>query len=388
MPKPSSKPANPCFSSGPCAKRPGWTPEAVHKLAILGRSHRGELAKAQIFEVLQRSRKILNIPDDYHVALVPASDTGAIEMAMWSLLGPLPIDLLAWENFGFEWMRDVQQQLKLPNVNYLTAPYGEIPDLTQVNPDHDCIFVWNGTTAGVSLPNADWIKDNRQGLTFCDATSSIFGVDMNWSKLDITTWSWQKGLGGEAAHGMLALSPRAMERLQTHIPAWPLPKIFRLMKNGALMKDVFDGLTINTVSMWCVADCLDALLWAEKIGGLPTLLGRTQANFKVIEDWVAKTPWIEFTAKDPATRAVTSVNLSIIDPWFTGFTPEDQRQIVRHLAKKLEQEKVAYDIASHMMAPPGLRFWAGPTVETSDLQTLLPWVEWGYEQLKTEKQAA
>jgi phosphoserine aminotransferase len=386
MEKPANKPANPNFSSGPCAKRPGWTPDAL-KGAFLGRSHRHKDGAARIKWVIEEQRALLGIPADYKVAVVPGSDTGAIEMAMWGMLGERGVDVLVWEQFGLEWHTDITTELKLPNVRTFKAGYGELPDLSQVDFNNDVIFTWNGTTSGVRVPNGDWIKGDRKGLTFCDATSAVFAYDMPWDKLDVTTWSWQKALGGEAAHGMLVLSPRALERLKNYTPAGrPLPKLFRLMKKGAVLDEVFEGLTINTPSMLCIEDCADALRWVKSIGGNAATIKRTQANFDAIAAWVAKTPWIEFLAPVADTRSMTSVCLKITDPWVAGLGDDDQQAFIKAICKKLETEQVAYDCASYRSAPPGLRFWVGATVETSDVAAALPWVEWAFEAAKAETQ--
>ena len=325
---------------------------------------------------------MLGIPHDYLAGIVPASDTGAFEMAMWTMLGARGVDVLAWESFGEGWLTDITRQLKLSDVRSFTAPYGEIPDLGQVDFDRDVIFTWNGTTSGVRVPDGDWIADDREGLTFCDATSALFAMEVDWQKLDVVTWSWQKALGGEAAHGMLALSPRAVERLESWTPTWPLPKIFRLTKGGKLSADIFAGSTINTPSMLAVEDHLDALAWSEKLGGLPALIERSRANLAAIEDWVSRTPWIDFLAPDPAIRSSTSICLSITDAWFVDQSPDAQNGIIKKLVRLLESEGVAYDIGSYRDAPPGLRIWGGGTVETADIKALLPWLEWGYGQLK------
>ncbi len=366
--QPATRPANPRFSSGPTAKRPGWT-SAVLADACLGRSHRSAPAKAKLASVIDRSRAILGIPDDYRLAIVPASDTGAVEMALWSLLGPRGVDVLAWESFGKAWVTDVVKQLKLPDVRVLEADYGALPDLAQVAPDRDVVFTWNGTTSGVRVPDADWLR-GRDGLAICDATSAAYAMPLPWDRLDAVTWSWQKALGGEAQHGMLALSPRAVERLEGHTPAWPMPKLFRLTKAGALVEGLFKGETINTPSMLAVEDHLDALAWAEGLGGLPALIARTEANAKVIAAWVAATPWIDYLAADPATRSTTSVCLRLSDP--------AEAPVAKVMTQLLSEVGVAYDIGPHRDAPAGLRIWAGATVEASDLAALLPWLDWAY----------
>jgi len=378
-PKPPVRPTTANFCSGPCAKRPGWTPEVLAD-AALGRSHRGKLGKARIVELNDRSRKLLGMPDDYLLGIVPASDTGAVEMALWSLLGPRGVDLLAWESFGLGWVTDVTKQLKLPDVRTLVADYGELPDLSQVDFSRDVVFTWNGTTSGVRVPNGDWIPDDRQGLTIVDATSAVFAMDVPWKKCDVVTWSWQKVLGGEAAHGMLALSPRAVERLESYEPAWPIPKIFRLTSGGKLIKGIFQGDTINTPSMLCVEDHLDALKWAESIGGLPALIGRSQANLAALEKWVAKSDWAAFLADDPATRSSTSICLVINAPWFQALSRDEQTAAAKSLSNRLEKEGVAFDVMSYRDTPPGLRLWGGATVEPSDTEKVTAWLDWAYAE--------
>ena len=379
--KPSLRPNCTHFSSGPCAKRPGWSVDALNA-ALTGRSHRSKPGKAKLKQVIEQSRSILGIPDSYKLGIVPASDTGAVEMALWSLLGVRGVDMLAWESFGEGWVSDVAKQLKLPDMRKLTAPYGKLPDLTQVDPARDTVFTWNGTTSGVRVPNADWIAADRQGLTICDATSAAFAMKLDWPKLDVVTWSWQKVLGGEAAHGMIALSPRAVERLESHVPAWPMPKIFRMTSGGKLIKGIFEGETINTPSMVAVEDALDGLKWAEGVGGLDGLIGRTERNFAAIEAWVDRTPEIGFLAEDVATRSTTSVCLSFTDPWFKGLSAEQQAAFAKDIAAKLEAEQAAFDIGGYRDAPPGLRIWAGATVETADLEALFPWIDWAYSALR------
>jgi phosphoserine aminotransferase len=371
MQRPFTRPQIPNFSSGPCAKRPGYDVSQLD-LRMLGRSHRSVLGKEVLGLACSETARILGLPADYRIGIVPASDTGAVEMALWSLLGPRAVDLLAWESFGAGWVNDVVNQLKLSKVTVHEAPYGELPDLTRVDFEHDVVFTWNGTTSGVCVPNGDWIPDQRTGLTICDATSAAFAMDLPWRKLDVVTFSWQKALGGEGAHGMLILSPRAVQRLETYTPTWPLPKIFRLTANGKLLEGVFVGDTINTPSMLCVADWLDTLAWCESIGGVPGCIARSKANLKVIEDFVVDRPWIEFLAKSIQTRSSTSVCL-MLD------LPAEQ---VRGIATLLEREGVAYDIAAYKDAPPGLRIWCGCTVMRSDLLTLMPWIDWAYEQVK------
>jgi phosphoserine aminotransferase len=367
---PATRPKNPQFSSGPCAKRPGWS-LAQLEAACVGRSHRSAEGKAKLAEVIDRSRKLLGMPADYRLGIVPASDTGAVEMALWSLLGARGVDVLAWESFGKGWVADVVQQLKLKDVRSLEADYGALPDLRQADSDRDIVFTWNGTTSGVRVPNGDWIKADRQGLTICDATSAVFAMALPWDRLDVVTWSWQKVLGGEAAHGMIALSPRAVARLESYKPAWPLPKIFQLSKGGKLIDGIFKGDTINTPSMLCVEDALDGLRWAERIGGLPALIARSEANLAAIAAWVARAPWIEFLAEDAAIRSPTSVCFKMADAKAAG-------GIVDLLAK----EGVAYDIGSYRDAPPGLRIWGGATVETADLQALFPWLDWAWAEIR------
>jgi phosphoserine aminotransferase len=379
--KPNVRPANPCFSSGPCAKRPGWTVEAL-KAALVGRSHRAKVGKDRLQEVVTRSRAILGIPENWRVAIVPASDTGAVEMALWSLLGARPVDVLVWESFGEGWATDVAKQLKLADARIMSAPYGELPDLTAVDWTHDVVFTWNGTTSGARVPNGDWIAADRKGLAICDATSAVFAMDVAWQKLDVVTWSWQKVLGGEAAHGMLALSPRAVERLESYVPPWPLPKIFRLTSKGKLSAGIFAAETINTPSMLCVEDALDGLRWAEKLGGLPALKARSEANLAAIARWVERTPWIDFLVADPAVRSSTSVCLKIVDDWFQRLSPDAQRDQVKRLEAMLDAEGAAYDIAGHRDALPGLRIWCGATVETSDVEALLPWLDWAYAEIR------
>ena len=374
---PGVRPANPCFSSGPCAKRPGFTLDALSG-AFLGRSHRAAAPKARLAAVIQRSRAILAMPPDWRLGIVPASDTGAFELALWSLLGARGVDILSFESFGEGWATDIVRHLRLADARVLSAPYGQLPDLTQVRPDRDIIFPWNGTTSGVRVPNAEWIAADREGLAICDATSAAFAMDLDWSRLDVVTWSWQKVLGGEAAHGMLALSPRAVARLETHTPPWPLPKLFRLMSKGKLNEGIFRGETINTPSMLCVEDALDGLRWAEGIGGLPLLIARSEANLRAVAGWVARTPWVDFLAENPAMRSCTSICLKIVAPWFTALPPDGQAKAAKQLASALEQQGVAYDIGAYRDAPPGLRIWGGATVETADIAALLPWLDWAY----------
>jgi phosphoserine aminotransferase len=379
--KPAVRPHAPFFSSGPCAKRPGWTPEIL-KSAVLGRSHRSKAGKARLQDAIDRTRAVLQIPADYRIGIVPASDTGAVEMAMWSMLGARPVDMVAWESFGKDWITDAVKQLKLKDARQITADYGHLPDLSRVNPDHDVVFTWNGTTSGVRVPDAGWIAADRAGLTICDATSAAFSQDLDWPKLDVVTFSWQKALGGEAAHGMLILSPRAVERLETYKPAWPLPKIFRMTKDGKIVEGIFKGETINTPSMLCVEDYIDALKWAENAGGLRGLIARSDANLRAVSNWVAKTDWVEFLPVDPKTRSNTSVCLIIADPWFKGLEAEAQAAAAKKIADLLEKEGVALDIGAYRDAPPGLRIWCGATVETADLEALTPWLDWAWGQVK------
>ena len=381
MKEPTLKPSRPFFASGPCAKRPGWSVEALSG-AFLGRSHRSSLGKARLHEVIEKSRSVLGIPSDYRVGIVPASDTGAVEMVLWSVLGPRGVDMLAWESFGAGWVTVVVKQLKLPDVRQHEAEYGALPDLSKVDPARDVVFTWNGTTSGVRVPNADWIRADREGLAICDATSAAFAMDLPWDKLDVVTWSWQKVLGGEAAHGMLVLSPRAVARLESYAPPRPLPKIFRMVKAGKLNEDIFKGSTINTPSMLCVEDALDGLRWAESIGGLPALLARSRQNLAVLERWVDKTPWVEFLAKNPAIRSSTSICLSLVEPWFLALPKDARMAHVKKLTGLLEKRDVAYDINSYVDAPPGLRIWGGGTIEASDLEALTPWLDWAYSETR------
>jgi phosphoserine aminotransferase len=385
--KPDIRPANPHFSSGPCAKRPGWTLEALSD-ASLGRSHRAKVGKAKLKDVIERTRAVLGIPADYKIGIVPASDTGAVEMALWSLLGQRGIDMLAWESFGKGWITDVTKQLKLKDVRLIEAGYGELPDLAQVDFSRDVVFTWNGTTSGVRVPDGAWIADDRQGLTICDATSAAFAMDLAWPKLDVVTWSWQKVMGGEAAHGMLVLSPRAVERLESYTPAWPMPKIFRMTKGGKLIADIFEGATINTPSMLCVEDALDGLKWGEQVGGLKGLIKRTEANMAAITKWVEGTDDFAFLAKDARFRSPTSVCLVVTAPWFTALGAEAQAAAAKKLAALLEAEGVALDVGAYRDAPPGLRIWAGATIETSDLEALFPWLEWALAQTHGQLAAA
>ncbi len=380
LPRPDVRPANPHFSSGPCAKRPGWSLAALAG-AQLGRSHRAKEPKARLAEVITRSRAILGMPADWRLGIVPASDTGAVEMALWSLLGARPVDILSFESFSAGWANDVVKQLKLADVRVLEAPYGTLPDLAAVNPAHDLVLAWNGTTSGVRLPDGDFISTDREGLVIADATSAAFAMELPWDKLDAVTWSWQKVLGGEAAHGMLALSPRAVERLLTYKPAWPMPKVFRLVSGGKLAEGVFKGETINTPSMLAVEDALDGLRWAESVGGLAALVARSEANLAAIARFVSARDWVDFLAERPETRSPTSICLRITAPWFVSLDAAGQAEAAKKLASLLEAEGVAYDIASYRDAPPGLRIWGGSTVETSDIEALLPWLDWAAAQV-------
>jgi len=385
--RPAAKPAVTHFSSGPCAKRPGWSLDAL-KGALVGRSHRASEGKARIQELQDRSRAILGLPKDWRIGIVPASDTGAVELALWSLLGARGVDILAWESFGAGWVTDVTKQLKLKDVRVMDAPYGALPDLAKVDPDRDVVFTWNGTTSGVRVPNGDWIKDERKGLTICDATSAVFAMDMPWQKLDVVTWSWQKVLGGEAAHGMLALSPRAIERLESYTPAWPLPKIFRLTSKGKFNESIFKAETINTPSMLCVEDQIDALKWAESLGGLKALIARSEANLAAVSAWVANSRWAGFLAKNANERSCTSICLEFVDPAVRGRPAAEQAELGKKIASLLAKEKVAYDIGAYRDAPPGLRIWGGATVESADIKALLPWLDWAYAESIVPAKAA
>lgn len=377
IPRPAVRPARPEFSSGPCAKRPGWTPESL-KDAVLGRSHRSKPGKARLQAAIDLTRKVLQVPDSYLIGIVPGSDTGAVEMAMWSLLGPRRVQLLAFESFGKDWVTDVVKQLKLP-AEVLEAPYGELPDLSRVDPAADLVFTWNGTTSGVRVPDAGFISADREGLTLCDATSAAFAQDLDWAKLDVVTFSWQKALGGEGAHGVLVLSPRAVARLESHTPAWPMPKLFRMTKNGKVTLDLFEGATINTPSMLCVEDVIDALEWGQGIGGLSAMRARADANLAALAGWVARTPWVDFLAADPATRSNTSVCLKVVDARVAALSADAQADFAKTLASLLDKEGAALDVAGYRDAPPGLRIWCGATVETADLEALTPWLDWAFE---------
>jgi phosphoserine aminotransferase len=378
---PAVRPSVPHFSSGPCAKRPGWRPQNL-TAAVLGRSHRSKPGKAKLKRAIDLTREVLQVPADYRIGIVPASDTGAVEMALWSLLGPRPVTLLAWESFGEGWVNDVVKELKLKDVTTLKAAYGELPDLTKVDPASDVVFTWNGTTSGVRVANADWIAADRGGLTICDATSAAFAQPLEWSKLDVVTFSWQKALGGEAAHGMLILSPRAVARLESYTPPWPLPKIFRMTKGGKIIDGIFQGETINTPSMLCVEDYLDALDWAKAAGGLAGLRARADGNTRVIIDWVSRAKWIDFLARDPAIRSNTSVCLKVVDPAVARLAPDAQAAFVKGIAAALDKEGIAYDIDAYRDAPPGLRIWCGSTVERADVEALTLWLDWAYAKAK------
>jgi len=385
--KPTNKPQNPCFSSGPCAKRPGWSLAGLQDFPA-GRSHRAKVGKNKLAKVIEQSKAILQMPADYVLGIVPASDTGAIEMAMWSMLGQRGVDVFAWESFGSGWATDCKKQLKLQDLRVFEADYGKLPDLSQADWNRDVIFTWNGTTSGVKVPNADWIADDRQGLSICDATSAVFAMDIDWKKLDVVTWSWQKVMGGEGGHGMLALSPRAVERLQSYTPDRPLPKIFQLTKGGKLIEGIFKGETINTPSMLAVEDALDGLNWGEQVGGVKGLVARSNANLQALENWVAKSDWIDFLAESKEIRSNTSVCLKISDTWYAALSQEEQEKGAKKIASLLEAENVAYDIGSYRDAPAGLRIWAGATIETSDIETLTAWLDWAWGEVKNVAQAA
>ncbi|MEM8799604.1 MAG: phosphoserine transaminase [Pseudomonadota bacterium] len=379
--RPDVRPARPYFSSGPTTKRPGWSFDVLNN-ALLGRSHRAGPCKARLKLAIDKSRELLGIPDDYLVGIVPASDTGAVEMAMWSMLGERPVSVLAWESFGKDWVTDTMAELKLPDADIRTANFGALPDFATVPKNNDIVFTWNGTTSGLKVPNADWIADDRGGITICDATSAAFAMELPWSKLDVTTYSWQKVMGGEAAHGMLILSPRAVERLETYEAPRPLPKLFRLTKGGKLIKGIFEGATINTPSMLCVEDYIDTLSWGEGLGGLQALISRAETSLSHIETWVESSPWAAFLAEDKAIRSCTGVCLKIIDPWFAALSDEEKPNVPKALAKLLDDEGVAFDINGYRSAPPGLRIWCGATVEPDDVKALLPWLDWAYAEVK------
>lgn len=382
--KPKTKPSNPNFSSGPCSKPPNWSISYLSN-ALTGRSHRSKIAKDRIESVIQKSKSILNLPDDYIVGIVPASDTGAIEMAMWSLLGLKDIDVCAWESFGKAWVNDIINELNLKNVRSFTADYGKLPNFKEIEFKNDIVFTFNGTTSGVRVKDLSWIPSDREGLTICDATSAVFAMEIDYHKLDVITWSWQKVLGGEAAHGMIALSPRAVNRLETYTPQWPIPKIFKLAKNNKLIKGIFSGSTINTVSMLCIEDALNVLNWAESIGGLKALISRSNSNLELIKDWVEKTSWIDFLADDPETISSTSICLKIVAPWYLNLSKDEQTINAKKLVSLLEEENVAYDISSYRDAPAGIRIWGGATINESDIRSLIPWIEWAFDKIQMEK---
>ncbi|MEC7487992.1 MAG: phosphoserine transaminase [Pseudomonadota bacterium] len=381
--KPNIRPTNACFSSGPCAKRPGWTESAIAS-ALTGRSHRSIPGKKRLRAVIDNTKTLLGIPDSHRVGIVPASDTGAVEMALWSLLGAVGVDLFTWESFGAGWVTDTVKQLKLSDTRVFEAGYGGLPELAQWDPSRDVVFTWNGTTSGVRVPDGNWISPDRDGLTICDATSAVFAMDLPWDKLDVVTWSWQKVLGGEAAHGMIALSGRAVERLESYQPPWPIPKIFRMTKSKKLVEGIFRGETINTPSMICVEDALDALAWAQELGGLSALVSRSEANLAAVEEWVANTEWVDFLASISAQRSSTSICLKIVDPWFQALCHEEQVMVPAKLDAILDAEGAAYDINGYRDAPPGLRIWGGATVETDDLEALFPWLDWAYANVKSQ----
>ena len=382
MNKPISKPKNPNFSSGPCAKRPGWSINNL-RTDTLGRSHRAKLPKQRLLDVINLTKEILQLPEDYRVGILAASDTGAIEAAMWSLLGARGVEVLAWENFGNDWVKDIKDQLKPENLTIHKVDYGKLPDLKKLNFDNDIVFNWNGTTSGVCVPNSDWISKDRKGLTICDATSAVFAMDMDWSKLDVVTWSWQKVLGGEAAHGMIAMSPKAIQRLSEYQPNWPIPKIFRLANNKKVIEGIFKGETINTPSMLCVEDAIDSLNWIKSIGGYSGSIKKSQKNLEVIKKWVQSKDWIDFLAEDPQTISSTSICLKITADWFLKLSEDDQQAKIKEINSMLDKEGVAYDINAYRTAPAGFRIWGGATVEASDIETLLPWIEWGYQSIKS-----
>ena len=381
--KPSSKPANSNFSSGPCAKRPGWNINLL-KNSPVGRSHRSKECKNKLKEAIDKSKQVLKLPSSYSLAIMAGSNTGALESAMWSLLGCKGVDVLAWENFGKDWIIDILEQLKIENVTAHKADYGSIPDLKKVNFKNDVVFTWNGTTSGVRVPDAEWIPDNREGLTICDATSGIFSMDIDFNKLDVITWSWQKVLGGEAAHGMLALSPRALKRLETYTPKWPIPKLFRLANKKKLVKGIFEGSTINTPSMICVEDVIDSLNWVESVGGTNELIKISNKNLKIVEDWVDNSNWIKFMNDDKKTRSSTSITLVIKDEWFKKFNEDEQKDVIKKVVTKLDNEGVAKDINGYPKAPPSLRLWGGATVQNNDMKILLPWIDWAYNSVKND----
>ena len=383
MTRPLVKPNRPVFSSGPCAKRPGWSIDVLNQ-STLGRSHRHKDCKNKLKEVIDLSKSVLNIPNDYLVGIVPGSDTGAIETAMWNLLGPKPVDILVWDSFGADWAKDIELELKLQNINIIKADYGKLPNLNDYNFSGDIIFNWNGTTAGVCVPNAHWINSSRDGLTICDATSAAFAMDIDWSKLDVGTFSWQKSLGGEAGHGIIVLSPKAVDRINTYNPNWPIPKLFQLKKNNKVNTDIFSGATINTPSMLCVEDFLDVLLWSKKIGGLKELIKRSQNNLKIIKDWVISSKWADFLCEDLNNLSNTSICLKLVDPVLINASYETKNNIEKNIIYLMEINNVAFDIGSYRSAPPGLRIWGGPTVENADIKNLLPWLDWAYSKTLKE----
>ena len=376
--KPDKRPENPRFSSGPCAKRPGWRLSALEN-ACLGRSHRSAEGKARLVEVIERSKSLLELPEDYLVGIIGGSDTAAMEMAIWNLLGERGVDVFAWESFSKGWASEIRDQLRLEDTRVFEADYGELPDLSRADPARDVVFTWNGTTSGVRVPDGDWLSDGREGLSICDATSAVFAMELPWDKLDVATWSWQKVLGGEAQHGIIVLGPRAVERLESHQPARPLPKLFRLTKNGKLISGIFEGSTINTPSLLCVEDALDGLRWVESIGGVTELTARSERNLEAVSAWVDRSEWVDFLAADPTTRSSTSICLKIVDPWFTSKSLEEQTTIETNIVTMLSEEGAALDVGSYVAAPPGLRIWGGGTVETDDLEALFPWLDWAFE---------
>ena len=384
--KPGKRPENPSFSSGPCAKRPGWNLAALEN-ACLGRSHRSTEGKARLAEVIERSKNLLGLPADYLVGIVGGSDTAAVEMALWNLLGARGVDIFAWESFSKGWANEIVDQLGLEDTRIFEADYGSLPDLAQADPSRDVVFTWNGTTSGVKVPDGNWIAEDREGLSICDATSAVFAMELPWDKLDVTTYSWQKVLGGEAQHGIIILSPRAIERLESYQPERPLPKLFRLKKNGKLISGIFEGSTINTPSLLCVEDALDGLKWVDSIGGARGLAARSEENLAAVSAWVDRSEWVDFLAADPATRSCTSICLKIVDPWFAAQGVEEQTAIEKRLVAMLAEEGAAWDIGSYAAAPPGLRVWGGGTVETSDLEALFPWLDWAFEETRNHPPA-
>ncbi len=384
--KPGKRPENPSFSSGPCAKRPGWNLAALEN-ACLGRSHRSTEGKARLTEVIERSKNLLGLPADYLVGIIGGSDTAAVEMALWNLLGARGVDVFSWESFSRGWADEIINQLDLEDTRVFEADYGSLPDLTQADPSRDVVFTWNGTTSGVRVPDGNWIAEDREGLSICDATSAVFAMELPWDRLDVTTYSWQKVLGGEAQHGIIILSPRAIERLESYQPERPLPKLFRLKKNGKLISGIFEGSTINTPSLLCVEDALDGLRWVDSIGGAGGLAARSEKNLEAVSAWVDGSEWVDFLAADPATRSCTSICLKIVDPWFAAQGVEEQTSIEKRLVAMLAEEGAAWDIGSYAAAPPGLRIWGGGTVETSDLEALFPWLDWAFEETRNHPPA-